>query len=325
MEEIIGLSKSKVEFEEIWKRFHCALFVVLLIYGLYYTAEKYERILVRPDEAWKVRTRTEAVNGIGDLKVSDAEMLISLDPLSVPDKFEGREMWKNPNTESVPETEKSLDITVSGVNTTDASESPTTVESESGAAADSAGETTVPAVLTIYLHGNGGTPEIMTLTEAADAVSPESLSVPFRLGKVFDGWYLDAGCTVPFSAVEEGAERLELYAGWRELTGFVSNDAGYITSCTGAGGVADGILALPADAACTGIESGALSAVAGQIEEIYIPANITYIGAGAFDGLPNLMYIEAAPGNPNYYSENGILYTSAGEVVAAPVWYGEEE
>lgn len=45
MEEIIGLSKSKVEFEEIWKRFHCALFVVLLIYGLYYTAEKYERII----------------------------------------------------------------------------------------------------------------------------------------------------------------------------------------------------------------------------------------------------------------------------------------
>ena len=165
MEEIIGLSKSKVEFEEIWKRFHCALFVVLLIYGLYYTAEKYERILVRPDEAWKVRTRTEAVNGIGDLKVSDAEMLISLDPLSVPDKFEGREMWKNPNTESVPETEKSLDITASGVNTTDASESPAAVESESGVAADSAGETTVPAVLTIYLHGNGGTPEIMTLTE----------------------------------------------------------------------------------------------------------------------------------------------------------------
>lgn len=323
MEEIIGLSKSKVEFEEIWKRFYCALFVVLLIYGLYYTAEKYERILVRPDEAWKVRTRTEAENGIGDLKVSDAEMLISLDPLSVPDKFEGREMWKNPNTESVPETEKSLDITVSGVNTTDASESPTTVESESGAAADSAGETTVPAVLTIYLHGNGGTPEIMTLTEAADTVLPESWSIPFRLGKVFDGWYLDAGCTVPFSAVEEGAERLELYAGWRELTGFVSNDAGYITSCTGAGGVADGILALPADEACTGIESGALSAVAGQIEEIYIPANITYIGAGAFDGLPNLMYIEVAAGNPNYYSEGGILYTSAGEVVAAPVWYGD--
>lgn len=78
MEEIIGLSKSKVEFEEIWKRFHCALLIVLLIYGLYYTAEKYERILVRPDEAWKVRTRTEAVNGIGDLKVSDAEMLVSL-------------------------------------------------------------------------------------------------------------------------------------------------------------------------------------------------------------------------------------------------------
>lgn len=61
MEEIIGLSRNKVDFEELWKRFHCVLFVVLLVYGLYYTAEKYERILVRPDEAWKVRTRTGVV------------------------------------------------------------------------------------------------------------------------------------------------------------------------------------------------------------------------------------------------------------------------
>ena len=117
------------------------------------------------------------------------------------------------------------------------------------------------------------------------------------------------------------SELLQLAKGWGN---FVSDRINiWRLPCTGAGGVADGILALPADAACTGIESGALSAVAGQIEEIYIPANITYIGAGAFDGLPNLMYIEAAPGNPNYYSENGILYTSAGEVVAAPVWYGD--
>lgn len=85
----------------------------------------------------------------------------------------------------------------------------------------------------------------------------------------------------------------------------------------------DGIFALPSDAACTGIDAGALSSVAGLITEVYIPANITYIGPGAFDGLTNLMYIEATPGNPNYYSEGGILYTSAGELVAAPVWYGE--
>ena len=43
----------------------------------------------------------------------------------------------------------------------------------------------------------------------------------------------------------------------------------------------------------------------------------------AFDGLDGLMYIEAVPGNPNYYSEGGVLYTAAGEVAASSVWYGK--
>ena len=184
--------------------------------------------------------------------------------------------------------------------------------------------TPVPAVLTIYLHGNGGTPDMTTFTEPLDALSPETWSVPFRLGKVFDGWYLDAGCTIPFSEVEEDVEQLEVYAGWKELAGFVSDDAGHITSCVAEGAIQDGILALPSDMACTGIESGALAAVAGQVAEIYIPANITYIGEGAFENLPSLMYFEVATGNPNYYSEGGILYTAAGEMVACPAWYTVE-
>ena len=60
-----------------------------------------------------------------------------------------------------------------------------------------------------------------TFAEPVDALAPETWSVPFRLGKVFDGWYLDAGCTIPFSGVEEGAEQMELYAGWKELKGVV--------------------------------------------------------------------------------------------------------
>ena len=163
-----------------------------------------------------------------------------------------------------------------------------------------------------------------TFTEPLDALLPEAWSIPFRLGKVFDGWYLDAGCTIPFSEVEEGVEQLEVYAGWKELAGFVSDDAGHITSCAAEGAIQDGILALPSDAACTGIESGALAAVADQVTEIYIPANITYIGEGAFENLPNLMYIEAAAGNPNYYSEGGILYTASGEMIACPAWYTVE-
>ena len=191
---------------------------------------------------------------------------------------------------------------------------------------DTPGAAVIPETLTIHLNGNGGEPAFSTMTESMDAVSAEEWSVPFRLGKVFDGWYLDAGCTVPFTGVNPedyagaDAAALEVYAGWRELDGFACNDAGHIISCAG-GSVIDGIFALPSDAACTGIEAGALSSVAGLITEVYIPANITYIGPGAFDGLGSLMYIEAAPGNPNYYSVGGVLYTMSGEVVAAPVWF----
>ena len=59
----------------------------------------------------------------------------------------------------------------------------------------------IPETLTIHLNGNGGEPALSTMTESMDAVSAEGWSVPFRLGKVFDGWYLDAGCTVPFTGV----------------------------------------------------------------------------------------------------------------------------
>ena len=52
--------------------------------------------------------------------------------------------------------------------------------------------------------------------------------------------------------------------------------------------------------------------------EVYIHTNITYIAPETFDYLRFLMYIEVAPGNPNYYSEDGILYSSSGELVAYP-------
>lgn len=185
-------------------------------------------------------------------------------------------------------------------------------------------EEVLPAMLTIHLHGNGGSPAMVTVTERADAVSSGGWSVPQRPGKVFDGWYLDTACTRPFEGVEAGTDILELYAGWRELEGFVSDDEGHILACTSGLAVVDGLLALPGIPACTGIEAGALADVADQITEIYIPANIRYIAPGALDGLPNLMYIEVEAGNPDYYSENGILYTAGGEIVGCPVWYTGE-
>lgn len=45
------------------------------------------------------------------------------------------------------------------------------------------------------------------------------------------------------------------------------------------------------------------------MEEIYIPANITWIEPGALEKLENLMYIEVAPDNPAYQSIDGVLYS----------------
>ena len=60
-----------------------------------------------------------------------------------------------------------------------------------------------------------------------------------------------------------------------------------------------------------------------EIEEVFAKGEMTEEMAWKYLGRLIDLQIEAALGNPNYYSENGILYTSAGEVVAAPVWYGD--
>lgn len=197
----------------------------------------------------------------------------------------------------------------------------TTAPGESAGGIISEDAAVFSAVVTVWLNGNGGEPARTQITAEAEALSPETWEIPFRPGKVFDGWYLDEACTIPFTGAEKGAAQVEVYAGWKEFAGFVCDDAGHITACTSGDGLLDGILTLPADAACTGIEAGALAEVADQVMEIFIPANITYIADGAFDGLTNLMYIEAEPGNPVCYSEGGVLYAMSGEVIAAPAWY----
>ena len=77
--------------------------------------------------------------------------------------------------------------------------------------------------------------------------------------------------------------------------------------------VSDGLLLLPFDDSCTGVDPHAFDKLAQMVEEIYIPANITYIASGVFENLTNLIYIEVAPDNPVYYSENGELYTKGGD------------
>ena len=320
MEEIIGLSGYEVNLEQIWRRLCCVLLVVLLVSGLYYVAETYEAALSGSGETEAVQKRTHAAEGADSTDLAGEDMLLLAEPSNMLDGVTDMERWKET---VIPKTQEEQ-VSHTGLLGAQADTAGNLSVSEQETVPGEAQATPVPAVLTIHLHGNGGTPDMTTFTEPLDALLPEAWSIPFRLGKVFNGWYLDAGCTIPFSEVKEGVEQLELYAAWKELAGFVSDDAGHITSCATEEVIQDGILALPSDMACTGIESGALAAVADQVAEIYIPANITYIGEGAFENLPNLMYIEAAAGNPNYYSEGGILYTATGEIVACPAWYTVE-
>lgn len=320
MEEIIGLSGYEVNLEQIWRRLCCVLLVVLLVSGLYYVAETYEAALSGSGETEAVQKRTHAAEGADSTDLAGEDMLLLAEPSNMLDGVTDMERWKET---VIPKTQEEQ-VSHTGLLGAQADTAGNLSVSEQETVPGEAQATPVPAVLTIHLHGNGGTPDMTTFTEPLDALLPEAWSIPFRLGKVFNGWYLDAGCTIPFSEVKEGVEQLELYAGWKELAGFVSDDAGHITSCATEEVIQDGILALPSDMACTGIESGALAAVADQVTEIYIPANITYIGEGAFENLPNLMYIETAAGNPNYYSEGGILYTASGEMIACPAWYTVE-
>lgn len=91
------------------------------------------------------------------------------------------------------------------------------------------------------------------------------------------------------------------------LSGFICDESGKIIGCDGAS-VTDEVLCLPSDGMCTGIAAGALASLGGSVCEIYIPANITMIENGAFDGLEGLMYIEVHPDNPVYGSSAGILF-----------------
>ncbi len=176
-----------------------------------------------------------------------------------------------------------------------------------------------PAEIRVTAYGNGGFPEIIDNTFGVSDFTIDILGTPKRLGKMFTGWYEDAQGLTPFGGLSEDRETLTLYAGWSEFPGFISNDSGYITACTGeAEAIFGGLLVLPSHESCIGIARGAFDSQAYLITDVYIPENITYIEPGTFDTLPYLMYIEAAPGNPEYSSIKGVLYDSAGNVAAYP-------
>ena len=111
------------------------------------------------------------------------------------------------------------------------------------------------------------------------------------------------------SAEEDKSSTEEQQSGMLNLDGFIIGENGMIERCENPSLAAeDGIIILPSDDRCKGIGAEALTGITG-VEEIYIPANITWIEPGALEKLENLMYIEVAPDNPAYQSIDGVLYS----------------
>lgn len=190
-----------------------------------------------------------------------------------------------------------------------------TVPSENAGVGETENPTTeengTPILWEVTCYGNGGFPAAASYSFDADSFTENDLAVPVYEGKIFTGWYMDEACTIPFDRAEGEKRKLTLYAGWKTET-YMLSDRGYLIDC-GPEMVSDGLLLLPSDGSCTGVEAHAFDKLAQMVEEIYIPANITYIAPEAFENLANLIYIEVAPDNPVYYSVNGELYMKDGE------------
>lgn len=177
----------------------------------------------------------------------------------------------------------------------------------------------IPVYPTVVLHGNGGSPELMEYKLESNEVDISSFEIPVKLGKQFCGWFMDIECTVPFTELKEGVEQVELYAGWKEFNGFLSDEQGMICGYTDIAAITlDGVLAFPTNKGCKGVLPGAFSGLESLVMEVYIPTNVVQLPEAVFDGFYNLIYIEVQKGNPSYYSQNGILYANDGTQLCYP-------
>lgn len=109
---------------------------------------------------------------------------------------------------------------------------------------------------------------------------------------------------IPEEPTEKETEPIqEFYCG-----GFICDSNGMIIGCADDIIITDGVLRLPSDSQCTGLRAGVIPQLGAQVQEIYIPANIISIEAGAFDGLDPYLYIQVHQDNPVYGSNEGCLY-----------------
>ena len=131
-----------------------------------------------------------------------------------------------------------------------------TVPSENAGVGETENPTTeenrTPILWEVTCYGNGGFPAAASYSFDADSFAGDELSVPVYEGKIFTGWYMDEACTIPFDRAEGEKCKLTLYAGWKTET-YMLSDRGYLIDC-GQEMVSDGLLLLPSDGSCTGVE-----------------------------------------------------------------------
>lgn len=165
------------------------------------------------------------------------------------------------------------------------------------------------------LHGY---PEEKIVTLDNYMLDIASLEEPLRLGKRFAGWYEDEACSIPFAAADYGEVLIDLYPAWQDFDRFACDEEGYINAYTGGyGSITDGLLNLIAHPSCIGVRAYAFFGMEEIVTDIYVPANIVDIEAGAFDALPYVFYIYVEPSNPSYCSVDGVLYTKDMNTIVA--------
>lgn len=216
MEMVLG---SAVDINEMRKRICHIVLAVLLILSLAFTSEKFEDVMaVDAKDSWNVRAREDVLLDVAGNSLAIEDVLVAVNlakTLNFPEEYPmigAGTMTVEPAVMSVTAPAVTAptvtapeiiapDVKVSTEDTMpDATNAPGTTVVPG--VTDTPEAVVIPETLTIHLNGNGGEPAISTMTESIDAVSAEGWSTPFRPGKVFDGWYMDAGCTIPFTGVK---------------------------------------------------------------------------------------------------------------------------
>lgn len=143
---------------------------------------------------------------------------------------------------------------------------------------------------------------IVSVKETVKAAGKEALTTTGDV--VSDDLVTDSGMVEEIEQPDDTIEEIDQPV---LCHGFLCDATGMIIGCDSVS-VVDGVLRLPSDGTCSGVSTGALASLGSEVFEIYIPANITLIEQGAFEGLTELFYIEVHPDNPVYGSSCGTLY-----------------